>query len=413
MKWTKVALSEIAEINPRLPKDVELSSETAVSFVPMSAVSEISGSIIQEETRTLGEVQNGFTYFQNNDVLLAKITPCFENGKIALAKIRNLVGFGSTEFHVIRHQPELLDPKYLLHFLRQPRIRIEGESKMTGSAGQRRVPRHFIDNLEIPLPPLSEQRCIAAILDKADSLREKRRQAIAKLDELLKSVFIEMFGDPVTNPKGWPMSSFGEETSLLEYGPRFYDEPYSPSGVRIVRITDLDSLGNLDFNSMPQMDVSESDKKKYCLKPGELLFARSGATVGKTALISDKDPECIAGAYFIRMRFKDPIHPFFARMVMASRSIQEIIANRSRQSAQQNFSGPGIRSLPLPVPPMQLQLKLQALHSVLSNLMVKTKLHFQFIDQLFNSLQQRAFSGDLFTEKTSLLLPLTEVAQHV
>lgn len=304
-----------------------------------------------------------------------------------------------------------IDSRYLERFLRSSRALVFYASKLRGTTARRRtLPDDIFLSLEVPLPSLAEQRRIVAILDKADSLREKRRQALAKLDELLKSVFIEMFGDPVTNPKGWSMSSFGKEISLLEYGPRFYYESYSPSGIRIVRITDLDSLGNLDFSSMPKMEVSEDDKKRYCLNPGDLLFARSGATVGKTALISDKDPECIAGAYFIRMRFKNPIHPFFARMVMASRSIQEIIVSRSRQSAQQNFSGPGIRSLPLPVPPMQLQLKLQTLHLVLSNLIVNAKLHLQSADRLFNSLQQRAFSGDLFTEKPSLPLPLTEVA---
>src|SRR5882672_3349022 len=243
MKWTKVVLNEIAEINPRFPKSGELSSETIVSFVPMSAVSEVSGSIIQEETRSFGEVQNGFTYFQNNDVLIAKITPCFENGKIALATIKNSLGFGSTEFHVIRRKPELLDPTYLLHFLRQPRIRIEGENKMTGSAGQRRVPKHFIENLEILLPPLPEQRYIAAILNKADSLREKRRQAITKLNELLKSIFIEMFGDPVTNPKRWPIKKIEQLDLFISDGnysskyPR--SDEFVSEGIPFIRANNL------------------------------------------------------------------------------------------------------------------------------------------------------------------------------
>ncbi len=194
---------------------------------------------------------------------------------------------------------------------------------------------------------------------------------------------------------GWPMSSFGQELSLLEYGPRFYNESYSSSGIRIVRITDLDSVGNLDFDSMPMLEVQPADTEKYRLKPGDLIFARTGATVGKTALMSSRNPDCIAGAYFIRMRFREVIHPSYARMVIASRSMQEIIAKRSRQSAQQNFSGPGIRSLPLPVPPIELQRELQKIHSLLPSLIRHENQHLEEANQLFNSLVQRAFRGEL------------------
>lgn len=301
-----------------------------------------------------------------------------------------------TTFYTEIVKPGEVDLKYLYYAIHNADL--ERHTITTSIPG---LSREDIYKTKIYLPPLAEQRRIAAILDTADALREKRRQIIAKYDTLLRAVFLEMFGDPVRNPKGWQMSSFGQEVSLLEYGPRFYNESYSQSGTRIVRITDLDSLGNLDFGSMPRMEISSEERMKYCLNPGDLIFARSGATVGKTALISDGDPECIAGAYFIRMRFKDTVRPLYARMVIASKSVQAIITNRSRQSAQQNFSGPGIRSLPLPVPPMELQLKLQNLHSTLCILMSKSKLHLQLADKLFNALQHRAFTGKLSTEKAS------------
>src|SRR4051812_34744811 len=95
-------LTDVAEINPRFQGNSALSGNTYVSFVPMASVSEISGSIEKEENRLFSELQSGLTYFRNNDILVAKITPCFENGKIAFARINNEHGFGSTEFHVIR-----------------------------------------------------------------------------------------------------------------------------------------------------------------------------------------------------------------------------------------------------------------------------------------------------------------------
>jgi type I restriction enzyme, S subunit len=181
-----VCLEEVSDLNPSLsafPADDEL-----VSFLPMSAVVAEFVDAVDTETRPFREVKKGYTPFVADDVLVAKITPCFENGKIAQAKPTQRVGFGSTEFHVVRAHTTELDPRYLVHFLRQARIRKDGEQKMTGSAGQRRVPEHFLANLKIPLPSLLEQRRIAETLDKVDALRSKHRAAIGQLDALLASL---------------------------------------------------------------------------------------------------------------------------------------------------------------------------------------------------------------------------------
>ena len=166
-EWPNVALDEVAELNPRLPET--LTADDIVTFVPMSAVSAETAGITVEETRTYSEVAKGYTPFVSGDVLVAKITPCFENWKIAQARLRHRVGFGSTEFHVIRPRPTKLDARYTLHFLRLGRVRLAGERRMTGSAGQRRVPENFLAKLEIPLPPLAEQRRIAQVLDRAEA----------------------------------------------------------------------------------------------------------------------------------------------------------------------------------------------------------------------------------------------------
>ena len=134
--------------------------------------------------RPYAEVRKGYTYFETGNVLVAKITPCFENGKIVEAVLPRELGFGSTEFHVVRPKPRMLEGRYLHHFLRQERIRVGGQRRMTGSGGQRRVPEDFFAQLANPVPPLLEQRRIAAVLDQADALRAKRREALAQLDSL-------------------------------------------------------------------------------------------------------------------------------------------------------------------------------------------------------------------------------------
>ena len=222
------SLGEVAKLNPTF-KARTVSPDEIVDFLPMSAVSAELTTVRATEQRQLCEVQKGYTNFADGDVLLAKITPCFENGKIAFAQLNTAYGFGSTEFHVIRANSERLDGRYLVHFLRRDEVRVDGARNMTGSAGQRRVPKHYLESLSIPLPILSEQRRIAAILDQADALRAKRREALAQLDSLTQSIFIEMFGYPTTNPKKLPkrpianVAKISTGSTPSRTGDKYYD----------------------------------------------------------------------------------------------------------------------------------------------------------------------------------------------
>ncbi len=217
--WKVVTLSQITKINPRFVNTENLTTDSKVSFVPMAYVSEKSKTIVKEEERKLGDVIKGFTYFENDDVLIAKITPCFENGKIALAKIKNDIGFGSTEFHVIRAIKSEINSKCLFYFLQRDKILFEGESRMTGSAGQKRVPKKFLENLKIPLPPMKEQNQIAEFLDKADALREKHRATLIKLENLFQSLQQRVFKGELFNDEFPPIEPQEEkvwqQTSLF------------------------------------------------------------------------------------------------------------------------------------------------------------------------------------------------------
>jgi type I restriction enzyme, S subunit len=198
-------LEHYAEINPP-PGVFDRASRESAAFVPMAAVSE-EGRLVEHQLRPIAEVAKGYTSFERGDVLMAKITPCMENGKAAY--LRDLVtkqGFGSTEFHVLRPRRGV-DARFLFYLIWNPRFRAEASKHMTGSAGQKRVPTGFLKQARVPLVEPSEQRRIADILDKADAIRRKRKQAISLTEELLRSAFLDMFGDPVTNPKGWPMQS--------------------------------------------------------------------------------------------------------------------------------------------------------------------------------------------------------------
>lgn len=175
--WEWAKWGEIAEINPR--RSIVSSGGMEVTFLGMADVSD-EGKISTPQVRTYNAVKSGFTSFAENDLLIAKITPCFENGKGALAKgLTNGVGFGSTEFHVVRAGARVLIEILFYHSLSHE-FREKGEQKMTGSAGQKRVPTEFLRTYLIPLPPLDEQQRIAAILTKWDEGIKKLQAIIAK-----------------------------------------------------------------------------------------------------------------------------------------------------------------------------------------------------------------------------------------
>ncbi len=190
------------------------------------------------------EVERGYTYFANGDVLFAKITPCMENGKCALAYgLQNNTGFGSTEFHVIR-AGSTVSSEWIYYFIRQETVRQEAKRHMTGSAGQQRVPASFVAKIEVPLPPLPEQQRIAGILSRADRLRRLRRYALEMSDGYFQSVFLEMFGDTEHNDQGWPVMRLCE---IAEINPA------------VLSITRTDLLPNERVSFIPMASVDERD----------------------------------------------------------------------------------------------------------------------------------------------------------
>ena len=179
--WGLRPLGECCEINPKKVSDKRLASGMQVSFVPMTAVSE-NGAIKTAEKKTYDEVKVGFTYFAENDVLFAKITPCMENGKGAVAVgLCNGIGFGSTEFHVLRPLNGRSNPYWLYSLISFDTFRKDAAANMTGSAGQRRVPSMFLKKYKITLPPFELQNQFADFVhevDKSKFVLQKKFQII-------------------------------------------------------------------------------------------------------------------------------------------------------------------------------------------------------------------------------------------
>jgi type I restriction enzyme S subunit len=180
-----VPLTEAVELNPR-PERGSVPDDMEVSFVPMATVEVGTGRMDASTTRTYGDVKKGYTFFREGDVLFAKITPCMENGKMAVARgLLNGIGCGSTEFHVLR--PRLgVDPHYVYHFVSSARFRAEAAHYMTGAVGQKRVPASFLEQSLIPLPDLDEQRRIVADIEKQFSRLDEAVTSLKRVKANLK-----------------------------------------------------------------------------------------------------------------------------------------------------------------------------------------------------------------------------------
>jgi type I restriction enzyme S subunit len=287
-----------------------------------------------------------------------------------------------------------LDVRYLWQWLSLAAPVLASKAK---GATFKQVTREDIGELRIPLPPLPEQRRIAAILDKADELRAKRRAALKKLDELTQSIFLDMFGDPATNPKGWPIFPLADLCCIAgEYGAGVASKPYDPELPRYIRITDITDSGDLTPDAVsPAGDASEW--AAYSLEPGDVLFARSGATVGKTYLHRQSYGRSVFAGYLIRFRVRpDRILPEYLFHFTRTSAYRRWVAARQRVVAQPNINAQQYgQELYIPCPPLELQARFKDQLNHIDR--VRTEYHTALIDTdaLFASLQHRAFRGEL------------------
>ncbi len=177
--WKWVAIKDVIIMNPKIPSRENISNQMEIQFIPMKLVEETINKIHLTEIRKYGEVLKGsYTQFINGDVIFAKVTPCMENGKIAIVdNLKNGIGFGSSEFHVLR-SGKSINNLFVFYFLVQDSFRREAASKMSGAVGLRRVPKQFVENFLIPLPPIKEQRLIVSELESKLTVCAKIEQTI-------------------------------------------------------------------------------------------------------------------------------------------------------------------------------------------------------------------------------------------
>lgn len=387
------ALSEVAEINPPGPKNT-IRSDDLLDFVPMADVSE-NGMIHVSEKRPYSAVQKGFTAFRKGDILVAKITPCYENNKIALAEIDTEYGFGSTEFHVVRCDHSKLEKRYLLHLLRADEVREVGEKRMTGSAGQKRVPKSFLEQLQIPLPPLDEQKRIAAILDQADALRRLRQRSLDRLNTLSQAIFYEMFGDmeSITN---W--LNLGDVTTKIGSGatPRGGDNSYKKVGVPLIRSMNVRD-GFFDTKGLAFLDARQADGlKNVIVQARDVLLNITGASVARVCLAPTELANARVNQHVAIIRPTVKILPeFLEAFMLLPKTKSELLRIAEAGATRQAITKSQIEDFNVPAIPVSEQQQFVDRRNKAVKQIGEVNSQLNLFNALFASLQHRAFRGEL------------------
>ena len=386
-----VALGEVALVNPR---GETVSAESSISFVGMAELDAGRGVALPLETRRFVEVSKGYTLFRNHDVLAAKITPCWENGKVGQAQLDHSVGVGSTEFHVLRPGGNL-DDRFLLHFLRQTWVRRAGEARMTGSAGQKRVPASFLTELQIPLPPLPEQRRIAAILDHADALRVKRRQVLAHLDALTQSIFHDMFGDP---DRASDRILFGSVANLAGGRSIVADDSMSGSEYRVLKISAVTSGQFKPWESKP-LPEGYVPPASHLVRTGDLLMSRANTAelVGAVAHVTSATSQLALPDKIWRFEWKIEAEPTFWHALLSTPEIRRRISRLSSGTggSMKNVAKSKLDAMTVPRVALRRQQEFAERAQRVAHARTKVASTLAADDELFASLQSRAFDGRL------------------
>ncbi len=348
----RVKIKDVCILNPRMP---EIADNEQVSFVPMQSVGE-DGSIDSSEIRMASEVKKGFTYFQDDDVLFAKITPCMENGKGAVAKdLCNHIGFGSTEFHVLRPDKNVILPRWLFYFTHWNSFRKLCERNMTGSAGQKRVPKVFLENYEFNLPTIEEQTYQVSVLERIDRLISARKQELEQFNTLIKARFVELFGTYPNNEKGWKTGTIRDVVNDVRYGS---SRPAVDGGkYPYLRMNNITYGGELDLSNVKQIDVPEEELPKCTVQRGDVLFNRTNSKelVGKTC-VYNRDEMMVLAGFVIRVRVNELVLPeFLSAFLNTDFSKQMLLGKCKTAIGQANINAQEMQDIGLYLPPIELQ----------------------------------------------------------
>jgi type I restriction enzyme S subunit len=417
---TTSPLGEVVDINPR-PGNGELADDSLASFIPMKCVEEESGRFEPLGDRKVAEVRKGYTPFRDGDVIFAKVTPCMENGKAAVMKgLTNGVGFGSTEFFTLRPSARV-DANYLLHFLLQRSFRQQAARNMTGAVGLRRVPKAYLEQQPIPLPPIDEQRRIVAEIEKQFTRLDAGRASLGRVqialkryrasvlkaacegrlvptgaelarqenrnyetgEQLLQHILTERhdwfrakqegtktkkeYAEPARSessklpllPEGWTWGTWDQLSNWVTYG-FTRPMPHVEHGIPIITAKGV-NRGRIDFDGahVTTSDAYYKLSAKDRPQRRDILITKDG-TIGRAAVVDTTRQFCINQSVAVIWLRSCAMDRQFLLAVIESELTQKPIWAKARGVAIQHLSITDFAKMAVPIPPLAEQQRIVA-----------------------------------------------------
>jgi type I restriction enzyme, S subunit len=388
--WQSVRLDEVVEI---------ASGQVDPRETPYCDLPHIGGDNIESYTgrlmdlRTAKELRliSGKYAFDERDVLYSKIRP-------ALNKVvaPNFKGICSADIYPIRPRNGRLCREYLVYVLRSNDF-LGYSAKHSSRTNIPKINREALLAYVTLIPPVSEQRRIATILVKADAIRRKREEGIRLTEELLRSTFLEMFGDPATNPKKWPMRVMGAVVTGTQYGTAEKSNS-DGAGIPVLRMNNITYGGEFDLTDLKWSEIEDAYLEQLTVKRGDLLFNRTNSPelVGKTA-VWDRDESYAYAGYLFRVRFDEKVvlPDYVSAFLNSAYGKKMLFAKAKPSNNMSNFSAGEFCRIELPVPDIKVQRRFADVVTAVRGMKEKRAAALAQASDLFGSLVQRAFQGEL------------------
>lgn len=392
--WLDTTLGDIAEVvSGATPKtSVEEYWEGGIPWATPKDLSELDGASIESTPRTLsalGLKSCAATLLPAQSVLLSSRAPI---GHVAINSVPMATNQG---FKNLVPDTARVDSKFLYWWLRFHRPQLEA---MGNGATFKEISKRIVSGVRIQLPPLDEQRRIVGVLDAAETLRTKRRRALAKLDSLTQAIFIKMFGHPATNERGWPTHSLSDVCTKIQIGPfgsLLHKSDYVEDGVPLVNPMHI-ADGRIRPIKEQTVGIQKySELKQYCLQVGDVVMGRRGE-MGRVAVVGEREAGyvCGSGSLFLRPDPDRAIPQYIAAVLSSSRGRRQL-EDSAQGVTMPNLNSDIVERFKLGVPPIHLQTRFADALVAHSELEAKLRDHADELDRLFFSLQQRAFRGEL------------------